>query len=52
MSQNILPIQEDSVDANVVRHALSNSGNGPFQVEWVRSCSEGLQRLATEGKHE
>ncbi|HEX9773655.1 MAG TPA: EAL domain-containing protein [Steroidobacteraceae bacterium] len=50
MSQNILLIQDDPADARSVREALINSGDGSFQVEWVRSCSEGLHRLATEGK--
>jgi diguanylate cyclase (GGDEF)-like protein/PAS domain S-box-containing protein len=47
MSQkNILLIQDDPTDAQVVRDAL----NGTFQVEWVRRCSEGLERLARDGK--
>jgi diguanylate cyclase (GGDEF)-like protein/PAS domain S-box-containing protein len=50
MPQNILLIENDSGDANAVRQALSNPANGSFQVEWVRSCSEGLQRLAKAGK--
>ena len=32
-----------------VREALTNSSDGPFKVEWVRRCSEGLERLAREG---
>jgi diguanylate cyclase (GGDEF)-like protein/PAS domain S-box-containing protein len=52
MPQNILLIQDDPGDAGAVRKALSNSGHAPFRVEWVRSCSEGLQRLAAETKHE
>src|SRR5450631_1102115 len=52
MPQNILLIEDDPRDANAVREALSDSGHGAFQVEWVRSCSAGLQRLATQGIHE
>jgi diguanylate cyclase (GGDEF)-like protein/PAS domain S-box-containing protein len=49
MSQrNILLIQDDPTDAQAVRDAL----NGSFQVESVRSCSEGLERLARDGKQE
>jgi diguanylate cyclase (GGDEF)-like protein/PAS domain S-box-containing protein len=49
MSQrNILLIQDDPADAQAVRDAL----NGSFQVEWVRRCSEGLERLARDGKQE
>jgi diguanylate cyclase (GGDEF)-like protein/PAS domain S-box-containing protein len=46
--KNVLLIQEDPADAKAVRDAL----NGSFQVEWVRCCSEGLGRLAREGKQE
>ena len=52
LSQNILLIQDDPSDAKAVREALINSSDGPFQVEWVRRCSEGLERLAREGKQE
>jgi PAS domain S-box-containing protein len=48
MSQNILLIQNDPADANAVLEALINSSDGSFQVEWVRRCSEGLERLAKE----
>jgi diguanylate cyclase (GGDEF)-like protein/PAS domain S-box-containing protein len=50
MPQNILLIQEDSADAASVRNALLSSSEGPFQVEWVRLCSEGLERLSRVGK--
>jgi diguanylate cyclase (GGDEF)-like protein/PAS domain S-box-containing protein len=52
MSQNVLLIQDDPSDAKAVREALINSSDGSFQVEWVRRCSEGLERLAREGKQE
>jgi diguanylate cyclase (GGDEF)-like protein/PAS domain S-box-containing protein len=48
--QNILLIQDDPVDAGTVRDALVSSGEGPFRVEWVRLCAEGLARLARAGK--
>ena len=44
--QNILLIQNDSVEANAVRDALANSNDGSFRVTWVRHCSEGLDALA------
>ena len=50
MPQNILLIQDDPVAAKRVQEALTNSSNGSFQVEWVRSCFEGLDRLATEDR--
>jgi diguanylate cyclase (GGDEF)-like protein/PAS domain S-box-containing protein len=52
MSQYILLIEDDPSDARRVREALVNSSNGAFQVEWVRRCSEGLERLAREERQE
>src|ERR1700682_6185933 len=46
--RNILLIQDDCADAKTVRDALRNSGDGSFQVEWVRRCSEGLERLGRQ----
>jgi diguanylate cyclase (GGDEF)-like protein/PAS domain S-box-containing protein len=46
--RNILLIQDDPADAKAVRDSL----NGSFRVEWVRRCSEGLERLAREGRQE
>ena len=45
MSQRILLIQDDAVNAKAILEALSNSNDERFQVEWVRRCSEGLDRL-------
>jgi diguanylate cyclase (GGDEF)-like protein/PAS domain S-box-containing protein len=45
MSQRILLIQDDALAAKAILNALSNSRDQLFQVEWVRSCSEGLERL-------
>jgi diguanylate cyclase (GGDEF)-like protein/PAS domain S-box-containing protein len=50
LPQNILLIQADPGDAATVREALVSSRDGPFQVEWVRRCSEGLERLARTGQ--
>jgi diguanylate cyclase (GGDEF)-like protein/PAS domain S-box-containing protein len=52
MPSNILLIQDDPLDAKAVRDALINSSDGSFQVEWVRRCSEGLERLSREAKQE
>ena len=49
MSQHILLIQDDPADAKAVREALIDSSDASFQVEWVRRCSEGLERLTREG---
>ena len=50
MSKTVLLIQDDCGDAQSVREALIHPGDGYFQVEWVRLCSDGLKRLAEEGK--
>ncbi|MHB8475954.1 MAG: putative bifunctional diguanylate cyclase/phosphodiesterase [Steroidobacteraceae bacterium] len=50
LPQNILLIQDDPADAQAVRDALLSSSGGPFSVDWVRSCAEGLNRLALTGK--
>lgn len=48
--ENILLIQGDPADAKAVRDALSNSSDGAIQVEWVKTCAEGLERLTREVK--
>ncbi len=46
MPFNILLIQGDGQSAQVVRDALTNSSEPKFQIDWVRSCNAGLERLA------
>jgi diguanylate cyclase (GGDEF)-like protein/PAS domain S-box-containing protein len=43
--QDILLVQNDSVEANEVRDALVNSSDGSFRVTLVRRCSEALNEL-------
>src|SRR5580704_1335307 len=45
MSQRILLIQSDAAAAKAIVDALSHCSDESFQVEWVRRCSEGLERL-------
>jgi diguanylate cyclase (GGDEF)-like protein/PAS domain S-box-containing protein len=45
MSHNILLIQDDASHAGEMQKALSGSNDGSFQVEWVRTCAAGLERL-------
>src|ERR1700730_11157213 len=45
MSQRILLIQNDAAAAKAIVDALSHCSDESFQVEWVRRCSEGLERL-------
>jgi diguanylate cyclase (GGDEF)-like protein/PAS domain S-box-containing protein len=46
MSQQILLIQDDARSARAIFKALSHSSDDSFKVEWVRRCSDGLERLA------
>ena len=46
MSKRILLIQDDVANARVILEALSNSNDESFEVQWVRCCSDGLERLA------
>src|ERR1039457_5938629 len=52
MSRHILLIQDDAAAAKTILDALSNSSDESFQVEWVRRCSEGLERLAGTERRE
>jgi diguanylate cyclase (GGDEF)-like protein/PAS domain S-box-containing protein len=45
MSQRILLIQNDAVSAKAILEALAHSTDPLFQVDWVRRCSDGLERL-------
>jgi diguanylate cyclase (GGDEF)-like protein/PAS domain S-box-containing protein len=44
MPHNILLIQDDPLAAERVRDALSDPAD-TFQLDWVRGCTEGLERL-------
>lgn len=50
MLQTILLIQDDPGAARTVIEALRHSHDANFDVEWVRRCSEGVERLTMEGK--
>jgi diguanylate cyclase (GGDEF)-like protein/PAS domain S-box-containing protein len=50
MIRNVLLIQHDVEGANAVFAALSNSHDRAYEVEWVTTCSLGLERLAVLGK--
>jgi diguanylate cyclase (GGDEF)-like protein/PAS domain S-box-containing protein len=52
MSRHILLIQDDAAAAKTILDALSSSSDESFQVEWVRRCSEGLERLAGTERRE
>lgn len=52
MSKIILLIQNDPTDAQAVRDALLCTNDGSLRVEWVRHCSEGLERLTRAERQE
>src|SRR5665213_249837 len=45
MSQRILLIQNDAPAATAILGALNYSKDECFEVEWVRRCSEALERM-------
>jgi diguanylate cyclase (GGDEF)-like protein/PAS domain S-box-containing protein len=45
MPKRMLLIQHDAAAATAVLDALIHSPDESFQVEWVKRCSEGLERL-------
>jgi diguanylate cyclase (GGDEF)-like protein/PAS domain S-box-containing protein len=46
LEANLLLIEDNPGDAKLVREALSDTRFGPFQIEWVKNLSEGLERLS------
>jgi len=44
----ILLVQNDESDADAIHKALAASADVKFEIEWVRLCSEGIDRLALE----
>jgi len=48
----ILLIDDDSVMAAVIDEACGRALPSPYQLEWVRRCSEGLDRLSWERLHD
>jgi diguanylate cyclase (GGDEF)-like protein/PAS domain S-box-containing protein len=52
MSQNILVILAEAAEAEAVRRSLSNSRDGPFNVEWVSQCAAAIERLGDPRKGE
>jgi len=48
-SPNILLIENDPALADEIRTALTATGSGSFDVEWVRQLSNGIARLGKKG---
>src|SRR5580658_597736 len=45
VTRHILLIQHDTAVAKAITDALMYSNDESFQVDWVRSCSDGLEKL-------
>ena len=43
----ILHIGGNTIDARMIREALSWSNSEPFDIDWVGKLSDGLERLTT-----
>jgi diguanylate cyclase (GGDEF)-like protein/PAS domain S-box-containing protein len=52
MQRNVLLIENDIEIATAVLAALANSRDRAFHVEWVTTCSLGLERLTVLGKQD
>jgi diguanylate cyclase (GGDEF)-like protein/PAS domain S-box-containing protein len=46
---NLLLIEDNPADAKLVREAFKYTRFGPFQIEWVKNLSDGLERLSKGG---
>jgi diguanylate cyclase (GGDEF)-like protein/PAS domain S-box-containing protein len=51
MPETILLLQDSAWKAAIVRELLAQSSEGPFVVEWLRSCGAGLERLNDQVKN-
>src|ERR1700747_2181104 len=47
MLNHILLVEHDAISARSVRLALHNSSEGSFKTQWVRTCADGIERLAS-----
>jgi DNA-binding NarL/FixJ family response regulator len=45
MSRTILLVLDNAPDAAVVQALLADSRDGPFNIEWVSRCCDGVERL-------
>jgi diguanylate cyclase (GGDEF)-like protein/PAS domain S-box-containing protein len=52
MLRNILLVLADAAEAEAVRRSLSNSRDGPYNVEWVGRCAAAIERLRDPQKDE
>jgi len=50
MPRTILLVRDDAAKAAIVQELLAKLGDGPFAVEWVRSCAAAVNRLNDRAK--
>jgi PAS domain-containing protein len=50
LPQKILLIENDPAAASKIYAALAEKGSSPFELEWVRELSAGLERLREKGE--
>jgi diguanylate cyclase (GGDEF)-like protein/PAS domain S-box-containing protein len=46
---HVLLIEDNPADAKLIREALTDKRFGPFQIEWVKNLTDGLERLTKGG---
>jgi diguanylate cyclase (GGDEF)-like protein/PAS domain S-box-containing protein len=50
MPETLLLLHDDARKAAILRGLLPESSDGPFVIEWLRSCAAGLERLKDQTK--
>ena len=50
MPESILLLQDSTRKAAIIQELLAQSGEGPFVIEWIRSCGAALDRLGDHTK--
>ena len=50
MPESILLLQDSARKAAIVQELLAHSVEGPFVIEWIRSCGAALDRLGDHAK--
>ena len=51
ITEKLLLIDGNPSHARVIRAALVAASDGPFQLDWSRTLSAGLERLSDEALH-
>ncbi len=46
--RRLLLIEDDATDARLIRGAIADARGGPYDVEWVRKLSDGIEKLRKE----